>query len=142
MTCMEMGHYKVPVQMQSRASNGKKEEIMKIKEFMKQVAAPILLTIFLMALFRPLCMKNGECNYLFLWFLMGIPMGMCRVFFWMIPKGYDIGGTIGVLFLNLLIASVIGGVILTYRLLLAAVYLVETIAAGIAWTAKLSCKKQ
>lgn len=53
----------------------KMEEGMKIKEFMKNVAAPIVSVMFLTVLFRPLCTQNGECNYLMLWFLTGIPTG-------------------------------------------------------------------
>jgi len=43
--------------------------------------------VFLAVLFRPLCMENGECDYLSLWWFMGIPFGIHRMFFWVIPKG-------------------------------------------------------
>lgn len=120
----------------------KMEEDMKIKEFMKKVAAPIVSVMFLMALFRPLCTQNGECNYLMLWFLAGIPIGFHQLFIWILPKGYDLGGTLGILFLNLLIAGVIGGVILTYRLMVAAAYLAKAAASGMACLVKIGCKEQ
>lgn len=113
---------------------------MTIKEFMKHVAAPIGTTIFLLALFQPLCTQNGECNYLMLWFLTGIPTGLQHLFLLVIPKGYDTGGAMAVLFLNLLMAGVIGGVLLTCRLMLAAVYLVDFIAAGMIHVAKLAVR--
>lgn len=31
-------------------------------------------------------MGNGECDYLKLWLFMGVPFGICRMFFWIIPK--------------------------------------------------------
>lgn len=114
---------------------------MKIKEFMKNVATPIITVMFLMALFRPLCTQNGECNYLMLWFLAGIPVGIHQLFVWFIPNGYDLGGTMGILFLNLLIAGAIGGVVLTYRLMVAAVYLAETITSGMICLVKISRKE-
>lgn len=120
----------------------KMEENMKIKEFMKNVAAPIVTTIFLLAFFRPICTQNGECNYLMLWFFTGIPVGLCHMFLLVIPRGYDTGGTMAILFLNLVMAGVIGGVILTCRLMAAAVYLVEAIAAGIIRMLKIGCREQ
>lgn len=63
-----------------------------------------------------------------LWWFMGIPFGIHRMFFWIIPKGYDIGGTVGILFLNVLVGGVIGGTVLAWKLLAAAAYLVKVVA--------------
>ena len=109
---------------------------MKISEFVKKAVIPVVSALFLAALFRPLCMENGECNYLSLWWFMGIPFGIHRMFFWIIPKGYDIGGTVGILFINVLVGGVIGGIVLVWRLLVAAVYLVKAAVAVIRWTVK------
>ena len=78
-------------------------------------------------------MVDGEWNYLKLWFLSGIPFGIQRMSLWVIPKGYDIGGSMGVLALNLLVGSVIGGIVLMWRLLMAVIYLVKTTLSGITW---------
>lgn len=78
---------------------------MKISEFVKKVVIPVVSALFLAALFRPLCMENGECNYLNLWWAMGIPFGIHRMFFWVIPKNYDLGETMGILFLMCLWAA-------------------------------------
>ena len=102
---------------------------LKASEFIKCVVIPAASAVFLAALFRPLCMENGECDYLSLWWFMGIPFGIHRMFFWIIPKGHDIGSTVGILFLNVLVGGVIGGTVLAWRLLAAAAYLVKTMAA-------------
>jgi hypothetical protein len=112
------------------------EAVMKINEFVKLVLVPILSVVFLVVLFRPLCMVDGEWDYLRLWFLSGIPFGVQRMSLWVIPKGYDIGGSMGVLAINLLVGSVIGGIVLTYRLLMAVIYLVKTALSGITWITK------
>ena len=109
---------------------------MKASEFIKRVAIPVVSAVFLAVLFRPLCMENGECDYLSLWWFMGIPFGIHRMFFWVILKGYDIGGTVGILFINVLVGGIIGGIVLVWRLLVTAVYLVKAAAAVARWTGK------
>ena len=98
---------------------------MMVYEFTKRVIVPVVAAIFLAALFYPLCVENSVCDYLKLWVLMGIPFGVHRMFVWVIPKGFDLGGTVGILVINLLIGGVIGGMILAWRLVMAAVYLVR-----------------
>lgn len=107
---------------------------MKVSEFVKQAVIPVVLVLFLAALFRPLCMEGGKYNYLSLWWFMGIPFGIHRMFFWIVPKGYDIGGTMGILFLNVLVGGMIGGIILAWRLLKAAVYFVKAAVTVVSWT--------
>ncbi|MCI8593608.1 MAG: hypothetical protein HFI88_15055 [Lachnospiraceae bacterium] len=109
---------------------------MKVSEFVKKVLVPVLSALFLAALFRPLCVEDGQCDYLKLWLCMGIPFGVHRMFLWLVPRGYDIGGTMGVLAVNLLIGGVIGGAVLVWRLLVAAVCLVKTAASTITWIIK------
>ena len=100
-------------------------------EFVRKVIVPAGAAAILGALFYPLCVENGQCDYLKLWMFMGIPFGVHRMFLWIIPKGFDIGGTVGMFVFNLLIGGVIGGVVLTWRLLTATFYLVKTVFAGI-----------
>lgn len=102
-----------------------------MKEFVKKVAVPVGGEVFLAAVFYPLCMENGQCDYLKLWMFVGIPYGIHRMFLWVIPKGFDIGGTVGVLALNLLVGGVIGGIILTVRLVLAVLYLGKILVSGV-----------
>ena len=106
---------------------------MMVYEFTKRVIVPVVAAIFLAALFYPLCVENSVCDYLKLWVLMGIPFGVHRMFVWVIPKGFDLGGTVGILVINLLIGGVIGGMILAWRLVMAAVYLVRYVCMGIFW---------
>lgn len=107
---------------------------MKVSEFVKYVIVPVVSALFLAVLFRPLCMEGSGCDYLKLWWFMGVPFGIHRMFFWIIPKGYDIGATVGILFLNVLAGGVIGGIVLIWRLLAAAVYFVKAVVAVICWT--------
>ena len=106
-------------------------EVAEMYEFVKKVIAPVGAAAILAALFYPLCVENGQCDYLKLWIFMGIPFGVHKMFLWIIPKGFDIGGTVGMFIFNLLIGGVIGGFVLAWRLLMAAFYLVKMVFAGI-----------
>ncbi|HIV94872.1 MAG TPA: hypothetical protein H9997_06560 [Candidatus Sellimonas avistercoris] len=45
---------------------------MRISEFMKKVIVPVGTAVFLGALFYPLCVEQGQCDYLKLWMFVGI----------------------------------------------------------------------
>lgn len=105
-------------------------EAVKMYEFVKKVIAPVGAAAVFAALFYPLCVEEGQCDYLKLWMFTGVPFGVQRMFLWIIPKGLDIGGTVGMFVFNLLVGGVIGGLILTGRLLLAALYLVKIVITG------------
>ena len=92
---------------------------MRINEFMKKVIIPVGAAVFLGVLFYPLCVEQGQCDYLKLWMFVGIPFGVQRMFLWIIPRSFDIGGTVGMFVFNLLIGGVIGGFGLGWRLLMA-----------------------
>ena len=108
----------------------------KIMKFLKHVAVPVVSVLFLVAMFRPLCMEDGVCDYLKLWIIVGIPFGIHRMFFWLIPRGYDLGGTLGIWTLNFLVGGVIGGVVVIWRLAVAAFYLLKMAVTGTAWTVR------
>lgn len=111
---------------------------MRMGEFLRKIIVPVGTAMFLTALFYPLCVENGVCDYLKLWILIGIPFGVHRMFVWVIPKGFDIGGTVGVLVMNLLIGGVIGGIILIWRLALAIFYLAQCVGT---WILRLTGKR-
>ena len=67
-------------------------------------------------------------NRLFqVWLACGVPFGIWRLRVWLIPRGFDIGGTVGVWALNIIIGGLIGGVVVVWRLLVAAWYTILTV---------------
>ena len=92
---------------------------MRMSEFVKKVIAPVGAAVFLTAMFYPICVEHGQCDYLKLWMFVGIPFGIHRMFLWIIPKGFDIGGTEGGLVVYLLFGGVVGGGNLAGRVVLA-----------------------
>ena len=57
----------------------------------------------------------------------GIFLCLALLFFWLVPHGYDIGGTVGIIAVNFIVGGLIGGVILTWRLVVAVWYILLTI---------------
>lgn len=91
-------------------------------DFLKKVIAPITLIGFLLLLFKPLYMVEGEVEVLYLWILVGIPFGMRRMCLWLIPRNYDIGGGMAIIALNFIIGGLIGGFVAIFQILQALWY--------------------
>lgn len=108
---------------------------MKKVDFLKKVVSPLVVAALSVALFSPLCVENGAYDYLKLWILAGIPFGVHRMFVWVIPKGFDLGGTVGMLVFNLLVGGVIGGFALVGNVIRAVFYLLCSIVAVSRWGA-------
>lgn len=98
-----------------------------VKDFLKKVVLPVFLAWFLFAMFKPVFTNDGVTNYFYVWLVCGIPFGIWRLRVWLIPRNYDIGGTVGVWALNFIIGGLIGGVVIVWRLLVAAWYLILTV---------------
>ena len=58
----------------------------------------------------------GKVSARYVWLCCGIPFGIRRMFVWLIPRGFDLSGTVGVVALNFIVGGLIGGVILIWRL--------------------------
>lgn len=44
-----------------------------------------------------------------MWLLIGFPFGIYKIHLWLIPKNLDIGGTVGVWTMNIIIGCIMGG---------------------------------
>ena len=82
-----------------------------MKKMIKKVIAPVLVITVLFAVLRPFCIQDGKCNYFLLLLLMGIPFGIGKMCVWMVPRGFDLGGTLAVWTMNFLIGGLIGSVV-------------------------------
>ena len=94
-----------------------------MKKMIKKVIAPVLVIAVLFAVLRPFCIQDGKCNYFLLLLLMGIPFGIGKMCVWMVPKGFDLGGTLAVWTMNLLIGGLIGSIVLLAMIGQAIIYL-------------------
>lgn len=97
------------------------------KDFFKRTVLPVIIAWFLFSMFKNVFTNNGETNYFYVWLCCGIPFGIRRMFVWLVPHGYEIGGTVGIVALNFILGGIIGGVILIWRLVCAAWYIPLTV---------------
>jgi len=107
-----------------------------IKDFFKKTVLPVCLAWFLFAMFKPVFTRDGVTDYFLVWLMCGIPFGIRRVYLWLIPSGFDLGGTVGVWALNFIVGGLIGGVVLVWRLVCAAWYLILTIYRLLTYNSK------
>ena len=87
------------------------------KDFFKRTVLPAVIALFLFFMFKNVFTEDGQTNY----------FGIRRMFVWLVPHGYDIAGTVGIIALNFILGGIIGGVILIWRLVVAAWYIPLTI---------------
>ena len=71
--------------------------------------------------------KTGELDYLWLWILCGLPFGIWRLRLWIIPGGGSLGSGIALFALNFILAGIIGGFVLVWRLIVAVWYVPLTV---------------
>lgn len=97
------------------------------RDFFKKTVLPVIIALCLFFMFKSVFTKNEEINYTYVWICCGIPFGIRRMFIWLIPHGYDIGGTVGIIALNFIVGGIIGSFILIWRLVCAAWYIPLTV---------------
>jgi len=106
------------------------------KGLMTKVIFPVAAVALLLCMFLPVCRAGGEVDYFLLWILVGCPFGIRKMFLWLVPGGFGIAGTVGVVALNFIVGGLIGGVVAVYRLVYAAFYLLQTVFGMIAGKGK------
>lgn len=97
-----------------------------LKAFFTKTILPITLALLLYCIFRSACVKNGELDYLWLWILCGLPFGIHRMRLWLLPVGGSISGGTALFVFNFIVGGIIGGFVLVWRLIVAAVYVPVT----------------
>ena len=92
-----------------------------MKEFLKKTVIPVVVALFLFSMFSRIFIENGAPDYFLIWLACGVPFGIGKMFT-LIPIGFGISGTVGVVALNLVLGGLISGVILIWKLAVALWY--------------------
>ena len=96
------------------------------KDFLKKTIMPVVAALLLYSIFSRIFVENGMIDFFLVWLACGVPFGIGKMFT-LIPVGFGISGTVGVVALNIVLGGLIGGVILIYRLAVAVWYLPLTV---------------
>ena len=97
-----------------------------LKDFLKKTVLPVIVALFLYSIFSRIFVEDGVKDLFLIWLACGVPFGIGKMFT-IIPIGFGISETVGVLALNIVLGGLIGGVILIWELAVAAWYLPLTI---------------
>ena len=81
-----------------------------MKEFLKKTVIPVVVALFLFSMFSRIFIENGAPDYFLIWLACGVPFGIGKMFT-LIPIGFGISGTVGVVALNLALGGLIGGAV-------------------------------
>jgi hypothetical protein len=71
--------------------------------------------------------RYGSYKDTWLWILCGLPFGIWRLRLWIIPGGGSLGSGIALFALNFILAGIIGGFVLVWRLIVAVWYVPLTV---------------
>lgn len=91
-------------------------------DFLEKAVLPIVIALLLFSIFSRIFTENGVRDYFLIWLACGVPFGIGKMFT-LIPIGFGIAGTVGVVALNIVLGGLIGGVILIWRLAVAVWYI-------------------
>lgn len=80
-----------------------------MKRFLFKGLVPFSLICLWLLVCIPVCRKESGMDYFMLWILTGLPFGIRRMLFFLIPKNYSLSGSIGVIGLDLMLAGILGG---------------------------------
>ena len=101
-----------------------KTEVM--RDFIRKTVLPVVVALFLYSIFSRIFVDNGTLDFFLIWLACGAPFGIGKMFT-LIPIGFGISGTVGVVALNIVLGGLIGGVILICKLAVAVWYLPLTV---------------
>lgn len=94
-----------------------------MEKWIRKGVIPAVAFIVLWVIFKPVFIVDGGIDLFRLWIVFGLPFGIARLCIWFLPRHTDIGSTVDILALNILLASVIGGFIAIYSIVVAILYL-------------------
>ncbi len=87
----------------------------RLLRFFISVLLPICIAALAAFLFKSVYETPEGINFLLMWICIGLPFGIHRMCVWLVPTKFDLAGTVGIIFLNVLVGGIIGGFALVYQ---------------------------
>lgn len=91
-------------------------EVDGMKRVLFKMIIPMLILAVWMIMCYPMCEKVDGFSYFLYWIMVGCPYGIRKMCMFIVPKNYEIAGSIGILALNCIIGGLIGGMIVLFRI--------------------------
>lgn len=81
---------------------------MTIMEVIKKTLFPLASMAFWFWMIKTIMAVNGVTDPFIFLFLAGLPFGIHKMCIIFVPKGYDVGGTVGMIALSVIIGALLG----------------------------------
>ncbi len=75
---------------------------MRFKDVLTKAVFPMMFLAAWAWLAYNFCMSIEQVEWWKIWMVIGMPYGVHRMFIWILPKNFDIGGTVGVWAINII----------------------------------------
>ena len=92
----------------------KRSKKMTIEDVIKKALIPMISMVFWLWMVKTILGVAGNADLLMFLFLAGFPFGIHKMCIIFIPKGYDVGGTIGMIALSVIVGGLLGSLMIPY----------------------------
>lgn len=87
---------------------------MTIEDVIKKAILPLAFMVFWFWMVKIIMEVSGSTELFMFLFLAGLPFGIHKMCIILIPKGYDVGGTIGMIALSVIVGGLLGSLMIPY----------------------------
>ena len=92
----------------------KRSKKMTIEDVIKKALIPMISMVFWLWMVKTIMGVAGNTDLFRFLFLAGLPFGIHKMCIILIPKGYDVGGTIGMIALSVIVGGLLGSLMIPY----------------------------
>ena len=92
----------------------KRSKKMTIEDVIKKALIPMISMVFWLWMVKTIMGVAGNTDLFMFLFLAGLPFGIHKMFIILIPQGYDVGGTIGMIALSVIVGGLLGSLMIPY----------------------------
>ena len=92
---------------------------MRFRDVLTKTVFPMVSLVVWVWLSYNFCMSLGQTEWWKIWMVIGMPYGIHRMCVWLLPKNFDIGGTVGGWVINIILGCLIGEVVVIWYVLCA-----------------------
>ena len=87
---------------------------MTLEDVIKKALIPMISMVFWLWMVKTIMGVAGNTDLFMFLFLAGLPFGIHKMCIILIPKGYDVGGTIGMIALSVIVGGLLGSLMIPY----------------------------
>ena len=87
---------------------------MTIEDVIKKALIPMISMAFWLWMVKTIMGVSGNTDLFMFLFLAGLPFGIHKMCIILIPRGYDVGGTVGMIALSVIAGDLLGSLMIPY----------------------------